>query len=184
MVSCTRRHVDHSRARLAAAAGRLPRLTDLMAIATQRLDLASGRLASALAANVAAHRHELTSASAALRPHLLLRTVEVKARALDALGRRLEPLIQRRLRLAADRLAMLEQLRVARNPDGPLARGFARVEHDGGRLARSATDLKSGEAVDLIFHDGRRAAVVGGGGPPAPRRTAAPATADTQGRLL
>jgi exodeoxyribonuclease VII large subunit len=176
--------VDHSRARLAAAAGRLPRLTDLMAIATQRLDLASGRLASALAANVAAHRHELTSASAALRPHLLLRTVEVKARALDAVGRRLEPLIQRRLRLAADRLAMLEQLRVARNPDGPLARGFARVEHDGGRLARSATDLKPGEGVDLIFQDGRRAAVVGGGGPPAPRRTAAPATADTQGRLL
>jgi len=65
MVTCGGRVVRERRDRLAAASARLPRLPDLLALSTQRLDLASGQLASALRACVAAHRHELTTASAA-----------------------------------------------------------------------------------------------------------------------
>jgi exodeoxyribonuclease VII large subunit len=171
MLGCVRRRIDHSRAQAAAAGARLPRLPDLMALATQRLDLAAGRLTAALSANVAAHRHAFTTAAGSLRPHLLQVSLTAKARALEVVARRLDPLARRRLAQAADRLAMLEKLRVSMNPDGPLERGFARVEHEGGRLVRSAAVLKAGEAVDLVFRDGRRGAVIAGAAPP--RRAAA-----------
>jgi exodeoxyribonuclease VII large subunit len=180
MVSSARNHLDRRRARLAAAQARLPRLTDVLALATQRLDIASGRLGAALGANVAAHRHDLTMTSASLKPRLLQQTVGAKSRALEAVSRRLAPLTLRTLASAAERLAMLEKLRRSRDPDGPLVRGFARVERDSGALVRSAASLKAGEAVALVFHDGRRGAVIPG--PPAPRRSPTPAS--EQGHLF
>jgi exodeoxyribonuclease VII large subunit len=190
MIRCGARMMDLGRARLAAAAGRLPRLADLLAIATQRLDLASGRLGAALAANVAAHRHDLTAAAASLRPRLLSGSIEVKGRTVEALGRRLDPLIRRRLATAGERLAALDQLRRSLDPDRPLTRGFARVVRADGHLVRSAGVLGRGEAVKLVFHDGERAAVVDPGPapalsppPPSPRRPPAPPPPD-QGRLF
>jgi exodeoxyribonuclease VII large subunit len=225
MASSTRRHLDHSRVRFAAAAARLPRLPDLMAIATQRLDIASGRLSAALGANVAAHRHQLTTAAASLRPHLLQRLTEAKAGALSACSERLAaalaadvaarrqsltvsagalrpPLLERTLqaktralvtpaarldpamrRVLADRatrLATLSKLVASLDPDQVLKRGFARIEHKDGRMARSAGDLTRGEGVEIVFHDGRRSAVVDGAA--ASRRSAPPAPA--QGDLF
>jgi exodeoxyribonuclease VII large subunit len=172
MVSCARHALDHARARLSAASARLPRLTDVMAIATQRLDLAAGRLSAALGANVAAHRHQLTLTASSLKPRLLQQTLTVKARALETLARPLTPLVQRRLARAGERLEMIEKLRLSRDPDGPLQRGFARVERDGGALVRSAATLERGDAVALVFADGRRGAVIGPA--PAPRKAARP----------
>jgi exodeoxyribonuclease VII large subunit len=189
MIRCGARMMDLGRARLAAAASRLPRLTDLLAIATQRLDMASGRLGAALTANVAAHRHDLTTAAASLRPRLLRGSVEVKGATLEVLGRRLQPLISRRLSTAAERLAVLDQLRRSLDPDRPLTRGFARVVRADGHLVRSAAVLARGEGVKLVFHDGDRAAVVDG--PAAGSVPSAPATsrksptpAPDQGRLF
>jgi exodeoxyribonuclease VII large subunit len=173
--------LDLARARLAGAAGRLPRLADLLAIATQRLDLASGRLGAALAANVAAHRQDLTAKAAALKPRLLTESIEVKGRTLEALARRLGPLARRALDQAEGRLTALEKLRLSLDPDRPLRAGFARVERADGALVRAAATLKSGEAVKLIFHDGGRGAVIDGAAPP-PRRT--PKTAPGQGLLF
>jgi exodeoxyribonuclease VII large subunit len=173
--------LDLARARLAGAAGRLPRLADLLAIATQRLDLASGRLGAALAANVAAHRQDLTAKAAALKPRLLTGSIEVKGQTLQALARRLDPLARRALSQAEDRLSALEKLRLSLDPDRPLRAGFARVERPDGALVRAAAGLKSGEAVKLIFHDGGRAAVIDGA-PPAPRKP--PRSAPQQGLLF
>ncbi len=166
MIQAGARMVDLGTARLAAAAGRLPRLQDLLATATQRLDLASGRLGAALTANVAAHRQDLTAKSASLRPRLLTGSIEVKARTLDALAGRLPTLARRALGQASDRLTNLEKLRLSLNPDGPLSRGFARVEDADGHLVRSAGALHGRDAVKLIFHDGDRAAVIDGAAPP------------------
>ncbi len=175
MIQAGARMVDLGTARLAAAAGRLPRLQDLLAIATQRLDLASGRLGAALTANVAAHRQDLTAKSASLRPRLLTGSIEVKARTLDALAGRLPTLARRALAQASDRLTNLEKLRLSLNPDGPLSRGFARVEDAGGHLVRSAGALHARDAVKLIFHDGDRAAVIDAAAPPpSPPRKAPP----------
>jgi exodeoxyribonuclease VII large subunit len=182
MIRCGSRMMDLGRARLAAAAGRLPRLQDLLALATQRLDLASGRLGAALTANVAAHRHDLAAKAASLRPRLLMGTIEVKSQTLETLSRRLDPLIRRTLSQAADRLAGLEKLRLSLDPDRPLSRGFARVERGDGRLVRSAAAVKSGEAVKLVFHDGDRAAVIDGASPTPARKAPPPPT--EQGRLF
>jgi exodeoxyribonuclease VII large subunit len=186
MIRCASRMMDLARVRLAAAAGRLPRLQDLLALATQRLDMASGRLGAGLTANVAAHRHDLAAKAASLRPRLLMGSIEVKSERLQTLTRRLEPLIRRTLAHSADRLANLEKLRVSFDPDRPLSRGFARVEREDGHLVRSAGAAKSGEAVRLVFHDGKRAAVIDGATPPTapPPRKASPPAPVEQGRLF
>ena len=170
LIGCGGRLVEHRRTRLAAAAGALPRPQDLLAIASQRLDIASGRLAAALQSNVAHHRQDLTRTSAALRPGLLRRPIEVKSDRLLSLSLRLGPLAARRIGQETDRLAALEKLRRSFNPDGPLTRGFARVHHAGGALARTASALSVGEAIRLVFADGDRAAVVDGAAPRAKPR--------------
>ncbi len=184
MIRCGARMMDLGAARLGASAGRLPRLQDLLAISTQRLDLAAGRLGAALAANVAAHRHDLTFKSGSLRPRLLGLAVDTRRQGLLALARRLDPVIRRNLVQAEERLASLDKLRLSLDPDRPLSRGFARVERADGHLIRSAAMANSGEAVKLVFHDGERGAVVDGSpGSPAHPRRAAPPSAD-QGRLF
>ncbi len=169
MIQCGGRLVEHRRTQLAAAAAGLPRLSDLLAIATQRLDIASGRLAAALGACVATHRHALTTIAASLKAGLLQRPIEIKSEHLNRLCLRLRPAVQRQIVMAADRLATHDKLRLSFNPDGPLSRGFARVERSDGHLARSGAALKSGEVVRLVFHDGDRAAVIDGR---TPRKTA------------
>ena len=182
MIGSGARLIEHRRARLAAVVAGLPRLTDLLAIATQRLDIAAGRLSAALGAGVAAHRHALTQVAAPLKPALLQRPIAVKADRLAATGARVAPAIRRGLISASDRLAALEKLRMSFNPDGPLSRGFARVHTADGRLARSALALKRGEMLKLVFHDGERDAAVDGAGAPPQRRT--PASTPDQGRLF
>jgi len=183
MIACGGRMVEHRRARLAAAVAALPRVTDLLAIAIQRLDIASGRLTAALGACVAAHRHDLASIASPLKPALLQRPIEIKSARLADTGARLIPAVRRRLAEAADRLATLEKLRASFNPDGPLSRGFARVHTADGALARLAANLKSGERLKLVFHDGDRAAVVDGAAPAATPRKPRLAPPD-QGRLF
>ncbi|MBV8683188.1 MAG: exodeoxyribonuclease VII large subunit [Caulobacteraceae bacterium] len=180
MASNARRRLDHGRVRFAAASARLPRLPDLLAIATQRLDIASGRLSASLGANLAAHRHQLTTAAASLRPHLLQRLMEAKARVLAPPSRRLDPAMRRALTDKAALLNSAAKLLETLNPDQVLKRGFARIERRDGRMARSARDLARGEGVEIVFHDGRRSAVVDAA---APARKDAP-PAPVQGDLF
>jgi len=182
MIQCGERALEHRRTRLAAAARGLPRPADLLAIATQRLDIGSGRLGAALEKNVAAHRHDHLRVAARLRPPLLERPIQVGRQRLEASARRLTPAVHRRLERATERLTGLEKLRLTLNPDRPLSRGFARIHHADGRLARSAGALRSGEGVRLHFADGERQAVIDGADaapgpsetPPAQRAPAAP----------
>jgi exodeoxyribonuclease VII large subunit len=158
------RVVELRRARLAAAAGALPRPADLLAIATQRLDLAAGRLGAALRQNLASHRQDWLKIAAPLKPGLLERPVQVKRDRLLVVSTRLAPAARRRLERATDALVNLDKLRRSFNPDGPLKRGFARVHRADGHLVRAAGALSSGEPVRLVFEDGDRAAVVDGAG--------------------
>ncbi|HWE98298.1 MAG TPA: exodeoxyribonuclease VII large subunit [Caulobacteraceae bacterium] len=169
MLSRTRLHLENARARLAGAAARLPRPVDVVGLAAQRLDSASGRLSAALAANVSVHGEALARTAGRLRPHLLERALETRGRNLALAAARLEPGALRVLDRAADRLANAGKLLESLNPDRVLARGYARVEHADGHLARGAAALRGGERVKLIFHDGDRRAVVDGAAPPAAR---------------
>ena len=86
---CTHHGLETRRTRLSAAARGLPRPADLLALASQRYDLAAGRLSAALERNAAAHERDLTRASARLTPALLHGPARAKAERLAGLAARL-----------------------------------------------------------------------------------------------
>lgn len=195
------RLIEDRRTRLVSAARGLPRPDDILALAQQRFDIASGRLDAALHRNTTVHAQELLKVTARLTPDALRRQHATKAERVADLGRRLDlaarrapdrvaqharlPALwqrlnaagERRLQRDVDRLSGLEKLRQSLNPERPLELGFALVRKGDGTLARSAADLVSGERVNLKFKSGDRDAVIDGEGgfvpPPAP--AAAPA---------
>ncbi|USQ94356.1 exodeoxyribonuclease VII large subunit [Caulobacter sp. RL271] len=199
---CGSRTIEERRTRLLGAARGLPRPNDLLALAQQRFDIASGRLDAALHRNTAVHAQDLLKVTARLTPDILTRQRTIKADRLADLGRRLDacgtrapdraaaharlPALwdrlqaagRRRLVRAEDQLANLDKLRQSLNPERPLELGFALVRKGDGTLARSAADLVSGERVNLKFKSGDRDAVIDGEGgfvpPPAPAPAPAP----------
>jgi exodeoxyribonuclease VII large subunit len=184
LISSGARAMDQARTRLSAAARGLPRPQELLSLASQRLDLAAGRLGAALERNVAVHGRALAGPAAALKPGLLQRPLAVKRERLAELALRLAPLPGRRLEREAERLAALEKLRLSLNPDGPLARGFARVLREDASLVRSAGTLAAGERARLVFHDGERRVVADGAGAATAPKRRAPRTEPTQGDLF
>ena len=183
IIGCGARLVRERRDRLAAVAGRLPKLPDLLALSTQRLDIASGALASALRAGVAAHRHELTTASAALKPGLLLRPIAARSERLSDFWSRMPLAMERYMSRSRERLLAVEKLRMTLDPDRPLGRGFARVHLATGALARSAEAVTPGERLRLVFHDGERVATADGAASANVVRRTKP-VANDQGRLF
>ena len=175
LVRSAGRVLEERRTRLTSAGRGLPRPADLLALASQRFDHASSRLGAGLERNVAVHRLALVRVADRLSPGLLDRPRRLRADRLVEIAARMRPAMDRFTRRAAERLESLDKLRLSFNPDGPLKRGFARVHHADGALARSAGALKPGEAVKLVFADGDRGAVVdGGSGPVADPRRPAP----------
>jgi exodeoxyribonuclease VII large subunit len=196
------RLIEDRRTRLVGAARGLPRPDDILALAQQRFDIASGRLDAALHRNTNVHAQDLLKVTARLTPDALRRQHAVKADRMTDLGKRLDlaarrapgrvaqharlPALWQRLNAAgdrrlqrdADRLANLEKLRQSLNPERPLELGFALVRKGDGTLARSAADLASGERVNLKFKSDDRDAVIDGeGGFVTPPAAATPAPA-------
>ncbi len=185
MARCTNHGLEVRRTRLSAAARGLPKPQDMIGLAGQRFDLAAGRLGAALERNAAAHERDLVRISSRLSPGLLDRPRRLKAERVSELGARLKAATDRRLIQLADRLNRTDQLRRSFDPDGPLNRGFARVHHADGALVRSATTVRAGEAVKLVFADGERDAVVDGAAGAAAKRASKPLSpAAAQGDLF
>ncbi len=184
LLQCGGAMITTRRDRLAAAGAALPRPTDVLAIASQGLDLAAARLSAGLERNVAAHGDRLVRASASFKPGLLERPAEVKTQRLAAAAARLRPAVSRRLAWAEAGLQAVEKLRVSFDPDGPLARGFARVHHGNGRLVRRSSALAVGEMVRIVFADGARAAAIEGAGSRPSRRNGAKPAGRDQGDLF
>ncbi len=173
LIRCAGRTLEERRTRLTSAERGLPRPADLLALASQRFDHASSRLGAGLERNVAVHRVALVRVAGRLAPGLLDRPRRLRAERVAEVSARLRPAVDRLRARAAERLENLDKLRVSFNPDGPLKRGFARVHHADGALARSAGALASGELVKLVFLDGSRQATVDGE-PAAPRFAPSP----------
>jgi exodeoxyribonuclease VII large subunit len=169
LISCGSRAIEHRRTRLSAAARGLPRPQDLLGLATQRLDIAAGRLGAGLQRNIAVHAHAFAAPAAALKRGLLDRPMAQKRQRLEETGARLKPILTRRLQREAERLASLERQRISLNPEGPLTRGYALVLRASRALVLTSKSLASGESVTLKFADAERGAVVDGGPPRRPR---------------
>ncbi len=160
------RLLDDRRTRLRAVARGLPaRPEDLVALAQQRLDHASSRLASGLHRNTALHERRLAAIGGRFSKGLLDRAVERRGDRLSALGARLAPPMMRRLDRAEDRLAGLSRALNSLNPKTPKP-GFARIDDADGRMITAAAALTPGQAVSLVFPDGARGARIDGGEPP------------------
>lgn len=150
--------------RLGLVARLLPapaRLTDGHA---QRIDDASERLRRAGADRLVAAGAGLERAAAGLRPRLLAGRVERAAERLAS--SRLDPrLLTRRVAEGERRLAAAWRLAGALHPDGPLARGYVRVEARGGRVLTTAEAARQAGRLRLTFADGPLDARVEGAGP-------------------
>lgn len=175
----------HERALLGVSGRLAPRLLKgRLAASDDRSTALFARAGAAARRSFEAQERELRRLSARLDPRTLARARHLLDARLETLARRLDAAAGRRLERSAERLESLDQLRRSLDPDRPLARGFARIRTQEGRLARSAGDLRPGDPVALVFHDGERHAVVAGAGAPSdrpkgpPRRTSGPDQGD------
>ena len=184
LIRAVARLADDRGNRLAAATRGLPRPADILALASQRFDLAAGRLSAALQKNAAAHERDLIRVAGRFSPGLLDRPRRLKAERVADLWKRLPPAMERRMVRANEVLGNLDKLRLSFNPDGPLKRGFARVHRGDGSLTRAAGDLKAGETVRLVFNDGAIGAVVAGGPAPTTRPARKPGGGGDQSDLF
>ena len=150
------------RARLDGASRGLPRPEALLGLASQRFDLAAGRLAAGLSRNVAAHERDLVRISGRLNLHLLQRPVALRAERLAGLPPRLAAAVGRLVERREERLERAGRLLRSLHPEAPLARGFALVRRADGDLVHAAAALKPGELLQLKFADGTARARVEG----------------------
>jgi len=163
MVQAGGRLIEDRRTRLRAVARGLPaRPEDLLALAQQRLDHASSRLASGLTRNAAVHERRLAAAGGRLNRGLLDRAIERRGDRLAAASGRFVPVLDRRLQIEGQRLSALARALATLDPGRPKP-GFARVEGEDGHWITAAAALEAGQAVKLVFGDGAKGATINDG---------------------
>lgn len=198
-----RRLFDRRRSDLRALARALPGPEAVLSGPRQRLDLASARLAPALARNARAHEQQLALASQRLARHSpLLRLATARkdveglskamavARAnilrrerdrigrdgdrLGAAGGNLAAAFARLLQRRRDRLGSVWALAASLGPEAVLARGYALVRDETGSVIRDPGQLRAGQALGIQVAGGRFGVVVAGGGEGLSRSTRPP----------
>lgn len=141
--------------RLQSAGRALPNPDDMLAIARQRLDAASGRLPGSLQANVQRHRLELTRTAGRQSPSTLRNRVSELSRRNAELaartGRALKQLIMRR----QDRFQAETKLFQSLSYKSVLARGFVIVRDKDAKMLREAAAVRAGAALFIEFADGK-----------------------------
>jgi len=174
LARCGGRVLEERRTRLASATRALPRPAELIGMAQQRFDLASGRLGAALERNTAVHEREFVRAASRLSRTALERKLEDEGKRLRQTNLRLNRTIPLNFDREELSVANLGKLLASLSPRAPLERGYALIHRADGTLARSAEALASGEALVLEFRDGKRGAVVDGVSSPKAAKPKAP----------
>ncbi len=148
------RLLDECRTRLRAAARALPKPEDVLALARQRHDTATGRLAQALRTNTQQHRAQLERLTGRLSLRPIRLQVSVRRDGLtglaDRAGRAIAVLLERR----RQRLETQAKLMASLSYRSVLQRGFALVRAEGGRPVRAAAAIRPGQALAIEFADG------------------------------
>ncbi len=155
-----RRDIRHGRQRLRALRTGLGDGRSLVAVQHQRLDFAKVHLHHGFHRALAGRRLELGTYEtrlANLHPRVRLREIRANVRAAQA---RLDLLVRLRLTRNRDRLRALEARLTALSPVGVLERGYAIVFDSHGRAVRDATQVNSGDRIDVRVARGRLGAVV------------------------
>ncbi len=120
----------------------------------QRQADALRRLQSAWAQRLERERARLRHASIALRGGHPRRRIERLRQRLDAMSPRARAALDRRLAQEGLRLRGLARSLEAVSPLATVARGYAILRHEDGRIVRSALDARPGDALDARLVDG------------------------------
>ena len=149
----------------------LPKLDDILALPSQRLDAAATRLDGSLKLYVQKREAQLAQAGQVSARPIFDRLATGAQRVVDLKGRAkraASALADRK----ADRLDSLSKLLTSYSYQGVLDRGFALVMAEDGSVVRRAAHAAEGAEVALRFADGERPAIIGGnrGKTAAPKR--------------
>jgi exodeoxyribonuclease VII large subunit len=139
------RYQERARERLDGTARRLPSSDTLLGPQRQRTDDLGERMKRGLGRVAADARGDLARTAGALRPVVLAQ----------------------KLAFARGRLDQLWRVAASLHPDGPLKRGYARIEKRGGGVVATSGAAKSASALTLHFADGAVDARVERGAAPA-----------------
>ncbi len=177
---------DHAQQRLTGLARALPKLTDLLALPSQKFDSIAERLRLSLSENVNKHRLKLTGTSARLRRGLVSETVRRGQDRLGDLEKRLQTAMTQRQKERRDRLENVWKLVRSLSYEDVLARGFAVVRTADGSVVRAGDSLASGDKVEIEFgRDDKVSAVVDGtAAPPKKKKPVRKSKLADQGNLF
>lgn len=174
------RRLERERAHLTGLSRGLPKLEDILALPTQKLDTLAQRLGGALSANNSVHAARLVKSSARLTPTALMGRVRAQADKLSGLTMRNQRGLAGRLDSAQNRLdSLARQLRLLSH-ESVLERGFALVLDEAGKPLRDAAQASLGSLLDIRLADAQQisARVEAAADPAAPQ--APPKKAKTQ----
>jgi exodeoxyribonuclease VII large subunit len=173
------RRTETARQRLRDLGRALPSGDRLFEGPRQRLDAASGRLGAGLTLNVQRFSGRLGRAVAKLSPQPLLQTAARHTQKLLELEARAQGGLRRRLNDQALALSSAGKMLETLSHKATLARGFALVHDDDGRLIRAREDAAAGRSVRLTFADGDARARIEEGDP-AKQKAKSPAKRDAK----
>jgi exodeoxyribonuclease VII large subunit len=183
-----RARIDRARSSLAETGARLGTPKRLLEDAALRLRAPKEQLDQLFRARIREHQQAFSGLAGRLSLDELAARLPRHRDSLADLSERQDHAFRSRVTTAADRLGNAASLLASYSYQGVLARGFALVRDDAGKLVTSAEEAAKRHALELEFSDGRAAAIVAGKGPARSKRS--PKTKpkssgnDDQGRLL
>src|SRR5262249_34733648 len=159
---CSKRLMEERRTRVRAAARALPRPDDILALARQRFDNASGKLKAALSKNTLLHRRDFEKAAAGLTPRPLRSYIAEQARRVDRCHGELRRDLRRALEQRRTMLAANAKLLTSLSYKSVLQRGYALIRNEVRIPLHEAAQIKPGQDLRIEFHDGEIAAHASG----------------------
>ena len=154
--NCFDKGISDRKRHLAQLARVLPRSEQLFAHPRQRLDQVGERLGLGLSRNLQIHRARLVKAGALLRPWPIANRIAHARERLTNLETRALRCERAHLAKERGRLESLARILAGISYRAVLERGFALVRSADGRIRRRATEIKTGEMLNLVFADGEK----------------------------
>ena len=148
------RGMEERGTRVKSAARALPRPDELLGLARQRFDSASGRLAQALKANTREHGARLNRVAPRLSLAPLRAVISGERRSLETTGQRAARALRRIVEFRRQRFDSVSKLVESLSYKSALSRGFALVKNDKGQLIHAAAAVKPRQALTNQFADG------------------------------
>lgn len=132
----------------------IPKPSQLLDYASQRLDDWSERLQKSLPHFVQQKEQLLAIIVSSLKPQPVMQIIATHHKQLEQLGNRLPPLINRLLKDKQDALMVQDKLFESMNYKNVLKRGYALVKDGSGALVTSNQTLQSLSSFSVMLHDG------------------------------